>query len=416
MSRLRHEAGQTVVLFAVLLPLFLGLGAIAVDIGYWYVVKKTAQDAADAAALAAAAELPDKFAAEQAAATYVEANMPDASWQVEYPYVPELPVGGGDPAGVGQPPPPPLEGAPDPTKVEVIVEQHVKSLFGRAFGFFDADVASRAVAVRLNSDGNVAIFTTSVECGTDDLTFNGNNTSINGYVHANGRFVITSDPILPRWWAADGSRVDCGASVNPHASARFGGTGYDDPVAETLPRELPAARGWPMWVTPGQLGVSWPSCPDEWTWETSHAEIPSGVYCARREIRIAADDVTGRVTLVAPSITVDGDGQDLAPFARRILFFAPPNITTTAADDGPVAYDCSIPPTPHIELGGERYSWVGTIFNPCGSVHVSVGEARNGLPQITGTILSYQLAIDGDNLTMIGRSNFDVNAEVALAE
>ena len=67
MGRLRHEAGQTVVLFAVLLPLFLGLGAIAVDIGYWYVVKKTAQDAADAAALAAAAELPDKFAAEQAA-------------------------------------------------------------------------------------------------------------------------------------------------------------------------------------------------------------------------------------------------------------------------------------------------------------------------------------------------------------
>ena len=50
MSRLRQEAGQTVVLVAVLLPLFLGLGAIAVDVGYWYVVKKTAQDAADAAA------------------------------------------------------------------------------------------------------------------------------------------------------------------------------------------------------------------------------------------------------------------------------------------------------------------------------------------------------------------------------
>ena len=58
MGRLRHEAGQTVVLVAVLLPLFLGLGALAVDIGYWYVVKKTAQDAADAAALAAARELP----------------------------------------------------------------------------------------------------------------------------------------------------------------------------------------------------------------------------------------------------------------------------------------------------------------------------------------------------------------------
>ncbi len=94
-GRLRHEAGQTVVLFALLLPLFLGLGALAVDVGYWYVVKKEAQDAADAAALAAARELPNRDAAVATAITYVRANMPDAPTpSVEFPYIPDDSVPG----------------------------------------------------------------------------------------------------------------------------------------------------------------------------------------------------------------------------------------------------------------------------------------------------------------------------------
>jgi len=78
-GRLRNEAGQIVVLFALLLPLFLGLGALAVDVGYWYVVKKEAQDAADAAALAAARDLGrGQPVATQTAIDYVRKNMPDA--------------------------------------------------------------------------------------------------------------------------------------------------------------------------------------------------------------------------------------------------------------------------------------------------------------------------------------------------
>ena len=204
MGRLRHEAGQIVVLVAVLLPLFLGLGALAVDIGYWYVVKKTAQDAADAAALAAAAELPDKFAAEQAAGTYVEANMPDASWSVEYPYVPDA-VGGDPSVGGDDPPAPPVAGTPDPTKVEVIVEHHADTFFGRIFGMFEAVIASRAVAERLNTDGDWAIFAHSDDC-TDALAFDGNDMSITGYAHSNGQFAITGvRSCSGGWWALRGS-------------------------------------------------------------------------------------------------------------------------------------------------------------------------------------------------------------------
>jgi hypothetical protein len=50
----RDERGQVVVLFALLLPIFLALGAIVVDVGNWYVHKKHLQTLVDAGALAAA--------------------------------------------------------------------------------------------------------------------------------------------------------------------------------------------------------------------------------------------------------------------------------------------------------------------------------------------------------------------------
>jgi hypothetical protein len=410
MSRLRHEAGQTIVLIAVLLPLFLGLGAIAVDVGYWYVVKKTAQDAADAAALAAAAELPDKFAVEQAAQTYVHANMPDASWTVEYPYVPDAT----SPPGSGAVPAP-VSGTPDPTKVEVTVAKRTDTLFGRIFGVLDADISSRAVAERLNTDGDIAMFAHSSEC-VDDLEFVGTNTSITGYVHTNGQFLITQDPDNPNWWAHQGSRV-CGSSINPVRTARFGGSGYYDPTAEQVPRHLEEDLPWPTWYTPGQLGISWPvGCPENWRWEASNTTIPPGIYCAQREIRIDADNVQGRVTLVAPKISIDGDRLDLAPFTRRLLMFVPPNSSPSALDDGPTGNPCDPSTSADAEIGGERYTLSGTIFSPCGRVRINVGEARDGLPQITGSIVASKVSVLGDNFTMVGRSNFDVNAEVALSE
>jgi Flp pilus assembly protein TadG len=54
-TRLSRESGQVVVLFALLLPVLFGIGAIVLDIGNWYVHKRHLQTQVDAAALAAAA-------------------------------------------------------------------------------------------------------------------------------------------------------------------------------------------------------------------------------------------------------------------------------------------------------------------------------------------------------------------------
>jgi Flp pilus assembly protein TadG len=50
----RDERGQVIVLFALLIPVFFGLGAIVIDIGNWYVHKRHLQTQVDAAALAGA--------------------------------------------------------------------------------------------------------------------------------------------------------------------------------------------------------------------------------------------------------------------------------------------------------------------------------------------------------------------------
>ena len=52
----RRERGQVVVLFALLIPMIFGLGAIVLDVGNWYVHKKHLQTQVDAAALAGGAE------------------------------------------------------------------------------------------------------------------------------------------------------------------------------------------------------------------------------------------------------------------------------------------------------------------------------------------------------------------------
>ena len=159
-------------LFALLLPLFLGMGALAVDVGYWYVVKKKAQDAADAAALAAARDLDKgKAVATQTAIDYVHANMPDAPTpSVEFPYIPDDASSG---AGGG--------GTPDYTKIEVTVSHSTGTFFGRVFGLISAD-GRRGERSRSDFRAVVSRSTpTSTECVEDAVVLKGDNQQIRGH-------------------------------------------------------------------------------------------------------------------------------------------------------------------------------------------------------------------------------------------
>jgi hypothetical protein len=421
MSRLRHEAGQTVVLIAVLLPLFLGLGAIAVDIGYWYVVKKTAQDAADAAALAAARDLPNADLAIPAGYDYVRRNMPDAFAMVSTPYV-EHTEGGGD-IGVVTPP---TSGTPDPMKIEVRVQQHAGTFFGRMFGIFDAEVRARAVAERIPGDDNLAIFSYSNLNCQDGLRFEAEDVHLNGHLHSNGQFRIERGP----FWAADGTfAVDggCPASKEPDAMSQFG----NDPSA-TLPLEG-ATRRWPLWHTPADFGWL-----DRCTYTGSTIEIgqtavivdgeeaarvqedaiPSGTYCASTSFRLDGQGLHGRVTALAPEITVEGGGLELRPYAQDVLFFAVPNTDTSPENDGLLSTDghpiCTPSEGHELILDGSGHRWFGVIFNPCGRTVVNLGGGSGGAPTLEGAIVSDRVRVRGNGFEMIGRGDFEYST--ALVE
>lgn len=424
MDRLRHEAGQTVVLFAVLLPLFLGVGAIAVDVGYWYVVKKTAQDAADAAALAAARELPNDIDARARARDYVRANMPDALWEVEFPYT----SGDAPYAGIGD------GGAPDYTKIEVTVTHPAGTFFGRAFGILDLTVSRRAVAERLGGSGNLAIFAHSRDCDEDlALEFDARDVYINGLVHSNGRFRVSNGP----FWAAEGThnKPNCPSSIDSSAQSQFGES--MPPPSGTACAGQPCRepnddvdQNWPAWFIPAQFG--WPT---ECTYSGAVIQItenvvkvdgqgqpfagaiPAGTYCATTSFNLDGRGLTGTITALAPEITIDGSDLRLSPYASDVLFFAVPN-TNPVGEFGSLETggnaECSGDPA--VTLNGDSHTWSGIVFNPCGLITVNLAGSSAGAPALSGAIIGERVEVNGSDFYMNGADNLTLQPHLALVE
>lgn len=74
----RDERGGVLPMVALSLMVILGIAALAIDLGQQHALHAQLQATADAAALAAAAELPNQKKALQRAEEYVELNMPEA--------------------------------------------------------------------------------------------------------------------------------------------------------------------------------------------------------------------------------------------------------------------------------------------------------------------------------------------------
>ncbi len=130
-----EERGQGLVLAAFAMLAILGFAALAVDAGVALQERRQLQGAADAAALAGAADLGvSASAAIQTAMDYVERNGidpddPDMTVQVTTPY----------------------EG--DPGKIEVTISREVDFLFAPALGINSAQVGARAVAESSGAGG-----------------------------------------------------------------------------------------------------------------------------------------------------------------------------------------------------------------------------------------------------------------------
>jgi hypothetical protein len=75
MKRLiRSERGQTMVMTVIFVTVLLGMAALVVDVGSWFVDRRALQASVDAAALAAAQDLPDTGFAASTASAYAAKN------------------------------------------------------------------------------------------------------------------------------------------------------------------------------------------------------------------------------------------------------------------------------------------------------------------------------------------------------
>ncbi|HOT91698.1 MAG TPA: VWA domain-containing protein [Anaerolineae bacterium] len=191
------EKGQSLVLLAFSIFVLIGFAGIAVDVGLSYVDRVRARRAADAAALAAASELPLEAAAQVRALEYLEANGYPCGLQVQrvngvllYSCSnPEtrVEINSGYPesyvAGPG------AEDAqrvivintvpyrdnvfnPDTaSRIEVIVQQASPVFFMRVLGFRDLRVSGRAVAENINNLDVVLVYDNSGSMEFDTLCY-----------------------------------------------------------------------------------------------------------------------------------------------------------------------------------------------------------------------------------------------------
>jgi hypothetical protein len=445
------EDGNILVLFAVLLPLLLMIGAIAIDVGYWWVYGKKAQIAADACALAAAQELPHTY--DDMGNCTVEAGQND----YVLTHLPDQTVPKPEPVHVFTRVRSPYKG--DPSMVEATVQLRVGTFFGPLFGIESVVIERRAVAERLVGDSKLAIFAGSTDCsGGKGLRIDGDGINITGHTHSNGEYTVNGAAPPDQVMITSGkiAKENCVAETSPDgppassAGAQFGGGG------EWLPQDGEELQ-WPDWWYPADFGWYQPegTGPGRCTYKGEHIQIvsthlkitgksaqplaadpdkpgwtmvPTGTYCATASFMIGGDKHTGEITVLSPIITIDGNGQDYTPHVGNMLFFTVPNSNTNASDDAPFTLGnfsppnippyspCTPSPAADSGLNGENYTWAGIIFNPCGKVKINNKTSSIGTPQLVGTIYGFMVEVNGDDFNMVGTEDVENNINTALVE
>lgn len=147
----RQQGGQTLVLFAILIPTILAMMALVVDVGMMFVARRHMQNVADQAALVGAQSLPDNVLAEKDARRNAQANGVVESGLTEFA---ELEVYS-----------PPKTGhyIDDPNYIEVVARQEVPIFFSGVYSALGGGtqtpsrIAARAVARGMTGVGYGAI-------------------------------------------------------------------------------------------------------------------------------------------------------------------------------------------------------------------------------------------------------------------
>jgi Flp pilus assembly protein TadG len=380
-----EERGQVLVMFVIFLVGLLAIAALVVDVGHIFQLRRHLQASADAAALAAAQDLPDTTAATAVANEYSgsaggrneRSNLPPVTTAVSFPG----PVG---------------------SKVKVTQTATANIFFAGIVGFGGFNVSATAVASKTSETTGtpLAVYVHELcgaATGNKGFIAAGHNMRIEGAIHVNGQFTIGSadfDSVGP----ASVYRPTAGSPAGPAQGSCAGAAPLhiqdrsDSMYCSGCPGGAmsdPSPGQWRDWITiyhSEAIMKSFTPCTYTYTSDVKfeNSTIPSGVHCLPKDKKFTiAGNASGNITVIAGMLEVGGSGS-LKPYdsSHPVLFYST-NTAGTAIKLNPSA----------------AYDWSGYIINRFGGIEVNAAGVSS--PQ-DGLLEGEWVHINGENFTMLG--------------
>jgi Flp pilus assembly protein TadG len=308
-----EERGTVLVLVAVTMVAFLGLAALAIDIGSFYQAQRQAQSAADAGALAGADALATTSAG---AAATVASNIAKTNYSSSDA---------------------PIVSEPTLTSVKVTVNAPTSSFFGRFVGLTSNRVSATAVATETSGGGNYAVFAKSTACGA--LQLQQGNLTLNGAVHSNGG--ITASGHTNTY--TSGSTGACSYTDNSGGSNTFGTSTTPASGSSTLPWPADYTSDFPVYplTTSGD-----PNCTSVGsdlnlqnnnpllTYSGGYYNLPDGVYCYST-IEFNIQPIKCTCTFVAGSFQLNQGPDQWSPYYHGLMFYDVNDTSLNVNSNGP---------------------------------------------------------------------------------
>jgi hypothetical protein len=401
-----RQKGQTLVLIAIVLPVLLGMGALALDVAHLFVEKRHTQNAVDAAALAAASQLPaypvscsGPYTTSGTCQYNVSQTVQQYSVYNGGPNVPFAPCVSASDTNCFVT----TDGTPTaPARVQVRLQESTPTWFIGALGFGGpANVSSSAgayagpqtqVNVIPGTPGTVttlandaAMFAMNPVCGANNGIVvgpsggQGNNAVVNGASISNGSVNINGNPSTHMTWVSyrKTSAADCTAGAGVPSK-------IDTVTTHTNTfTTTPAPGDWPKWFDDAAICNNYvSSVAMHVTVVTGNYTLPSnpspGIYC-NQSGSISLPNTNANVTLVANTVTINGNNDVISAYSQGLLAM----MTGTG--------------TLNVNANGSTgASLTGYLFAPNGDI------AYNGNSGANGFYEAQNVRILGNNFTITG--------------
>ena len=363
----RDEDGQIAYMMLLTLPVVFVFMALAIDGGIWFFDHRSAQNQADAAALAAVQDLP--------AANTTQATTTVDNWLTKNGSGPEdrscLEYTDGNGDGLFD-------------AVRVCVRRQSPGMFANFSGIPFVHVSAAAAANTVFPPSLYSLFA-NPSCPDSDpnLEIGGSVSTFGGAVHSNCNLKLNGSSNT-----FDGSMTYFGNEDVTGADNICIGSPCDPYQARIVPM--------PLNYTFADVPCDYTNVEDMttnlayWVDPLTMTRLKPGVYCnATGKVTLGNGGVEGMVTLVGYEVVLSGANYNLTPYWNGILVFA--------TSDSKSA----------ILASGSGGSWGGAMYAPNGQVNIS---GSSGLA-IGGSVIADTIVVAGSDISVQG----NIIGEAAIA-